>query len=57
MKAAEFGNFANFYKEVIDLDKYVDLKSISRCGRKFNPENLMPRSEITKLRPAIYHEH
>eukprot|EP00347_Sterkiella_histriomuscorum_P020045 403339306 len=36
-----------------DLDKFVDMRSISRCGRKFNPENLLPRSEITKLRPIL----
>ncbi len=33
----------------------MDLKSVSRCGRKFSPDKLLPRCEILKMRPKLLH--
>ncbi|TNV73484.1 hypothetical protein FGO68_gene13279 [Halteria grandinella] len=43
-------------KHPFDLDNYVELKSVSRCGRKFSPDKLLPRCEIIKMRPKLLQE-
>lgn len=37
----------------LDLDNYVEMRSVSRCGRKFSPDKLLPRCEIIKMRPKL----
>ena len=41
---------------MIDLDKFVEFKSISRAGFKFSPDKLLPRCEIVKMRPKLLAE-
>lgn len=37
----------------VDLDNYVEFKSISRTGWKSSPDKVLPRCEIIKLRPKL----
>ena len=45
-----------FIINLIDLDNYVEFKSISRAGFKFSPDKLLPRCEIVKMRPKLLAE-
>jgi len=40
----------------LDLDNYVEFKSISRAGFNFSPDKLLPRCEILKMRPKLLAE-
>jgi hypothetical protein len=40
----------------LDLDNFVEFKSISRAGFKFSPDKLLPRCEIVKMRPKLLAE-
>ena len=40
----------------LDLDNFVEFKSISRAGFNFSPDKLLPRCEIVKMRPKLLAE-
>ena len=42
--------------QTLDLDNFVEFKSISRAGFKFSPDKLLPRCEIIKMRPKLLAE-
>ncbi len=45
-----------FSNDLIDLDNYLEFKSVSRAGFKFSPDKLLPRCEIVKMRPKLLAE-